>query len=154
MRQAAEHTASKVQASTGCQIELQGDPQLDESSGKWLVAYAASGDNCDAATGMLRNAESSTGFLFYRRPTRAQVNALVARMLYSVESAFVCRFAVTGTPHFIEASGYWAIAYRASGGDCDGAEEELWRQGDELQIHFQRVPDRRELIQGGIPSLP
>lgn len=154
VRAAALRSASSVQASTGCDIIVLGTPGFDPSSGRWLVAYTASGNGCDAADEALRGVGAGAGMLFYRRPTQAQVDGLVAGMIRSVESAFVCRINVTRAPKLQAGSGHWVAAYRASGADCMDAAEELGRQGAPLGIYFQPLLDRRDLIQGGVPQPP
>ncbi|HEX5420657.1 MAG TPA: hypothetical protein VFY39_11720 [Gammaproteobacteria bacterium] len=149
-----EHIAESVQTATGCAVVLLGKPEFDESSGKWLVAYSASGDGCDQAPKLLLDRGEQVHILFYRKRTLSQVNALAARMIRSVESAFACSFTMRGT-RFIETTKKWQIALIASGYDCDAALKELYRQAEPLQVTFSRVPVLdRQLFPRDIPLLP
>jgi hypothetical protein len=155
LQAAIEHMAASVQSATGCEIVLLDKPDFDDSSGKWLVAYSASGEGCDRAPKLLLDSGEQVHILFYRKPTLGQVNALAARMIRSVESAFVCSIATRGT-RFIETTKRWQIALIVSGHDCDAALHELDRQAEPLEISFSRVPtlDRQGPFPRDIPLLP
>ena len=129
-----------------CEMIAHGEPRLDEPSRTWLVAYSASGDDCDAAAQAIQRQGASLGLTFFRRPTLGQARALIAEMKRSAEAAFGCRITLRGDPQFNEISTQWTVAYLAAGTGCEEAAEELRREGAELQIFFMQAPSRQELI--------
>jgi hypothetical protein len=144
--QAAAEIAASVSTSVACAIEVRGTPRFDELANAWLVAYTATGSDCDAAAAQLRQRGQAGAIVFFRRPDAGQVRALIGSMRHSVEPAFGCPISVRGEPRFDEASGYWLVSYVASGAGCDDAAQELERLGAELQIRFMRTLLRVELL--------
>lgn len=130
-----------------CELSVHGEPRFDEFSGKWLVAYMASGaKDCDAAALALQQAGTNLSITFYRRPDREQVEHLVVDLRQSVRAAFGCNISIVGEPQFDETSASWSVTYLAAGAPCDDAAQELSRRGAELQINFLRRASRQDLI--------
>jgi hypothetical protein len=144
--QAAAEIAASVSASVACTIKVLGLPRFDELANAWLVAYTATGAECDAAAAQLRQRTEGRAIVFFRRPDAGQVRALIARTRHSVASAFGCPISLREEPRFDDESGYWLVTYVTSGPGCDDAAQELERLGAELQIRFMRTVPRMELL--------
>ena len=145
-RERAAELLEALEPSYACELTVHGEPQLDAPSRTWLVAYSASGDDCDAAAQVLQDRGAPLALTFFRRPTLGQARALIAQMQRSAEAAFGCRITLRGDPQFNEITTQWTVAYLAAGSGCEEAAEELRREGAELQIFFMQAPSRQDLI--------
>lgn len=139
-----DEIARSVDSAHECSISIHGAPQ--EDVGQWLVAYSASGSDCDEAADELARLGSLVNVVFVRRPNLAQVSALTAQMIRSVASSYSCRVTVRDQPRLDETSSQWVVSYFASGLDCEEASQELRQRGAPLRIAFLWVPDRQDLI--------
>jgi hypothetical protein len=126
-----------------CAVSIHGEPRFDEFAKAWLVAYSASGSDCDEMSASLRSAGAPVEIEFFRRPTAEQLEGLIGKIKRSVAAGYSCRIDVRGPPKLDETTGLWWIQYVAAGSDCPDAEEELGRQGHAAQIAFFRVPGHR-----------
>lgn len=142
-----EDLARVAEAEFDCEISvLQDEPSFDSSARRWLAHYAAAGRECDDAAERLHHQGLANDILFSRRPTLDQLMTIIRPMIRSVESAFLCRITVQGTPDINRVSGRWSVTYLASGDGCDDAAAELQRQGRPLQISFLTRPTNQTLL--------
>lgn len=70
-----------------------------------------------------------------------EVRSLVEEAVVSIETAFDCDLAVSGTPMFRPFWSKWEIAFFAAGEDCDAASAELQRRVEALEIQPYRRPN-------------
>lgn len=142
----AREIAAALEAEQECRFALHGEPRFADLSARWLVGYSAEGEGCDDAAAELQRRGEPAQIAFFRRPTLAQVNALIARMRSSIEHEFGCRILVRGEPRFDQTSTQWSVAYGLSGESCGDAGAELARRGAELAIFFYETRRRQELV--------
>jgi len=135
-QQQASDLVTAVERDFACDITVHGAPRFDASSNTWLVAFSATGDDCEAAAGELASRGRLLGAAFYRRPNAGEINGLAQRITADVSRGFHCSVTVRGEPRFDEQSAYWTVAYSALGSDCRDAEQALRESGRELQIVF------------------
>lgn len=128
-----------VEEAGGCDISLHGAPQLDEVTGRWLVAYSGVGAACDEMGAVLQRQGIPAEIAFFRRPNGDEVKVLINRIRASVRRGFACQIVVNGEPRFDDDSALWTVRYYASGAHCADAGDVLERQGTELRIAFHRV---------------
>jgi hypothetical protein len=138
VRARAEILAAEAQRNLACNLAIHGDPHL-EPDGKWLVAYSAAGEACDAAGDALRARGTALDIVFFRRPNQDEVVVLINRIRGSVSGAFGCRISLRDEPRLDESTSWWTVSYFASGNNCTDATDELSRQGREVMIGFSRV---------------
>jgi len=138
VRVRAESLADEAERNHACDLAIHGDPHL-EPDGKWLVAYSASGEACDAAGDALRARGAALDIVFFRRPNQDEVVELINRIRSAVSGAFGCRISLRGDPQLDESTSWWTVSYFASGNNCGDATDELSRQGREVMIGFSRV---------------
>jgi hypothetical protein len=62
-----------AEAAFGCHITLRGDPQFDEASTQWTVAYFADGSGCEEAAEELRRDGAELQIFFMRTPSRQEL---------------------------------------------------------------------------------
>ena len=135
-----------IEAAFDCEIETHGTPQFDSSANSWLVAFSATGDDCDDAANELAERGKSSGATFYRRPNSSEIRVLSGRIVSDVRNAFHCNVEIRGTPSFNEQSTYWSVSFSALGSDCSQAEIELRRRAREYQIVFLPIRTNRSLL--------
>lgn len=136
-----ERVVAGVDSRFACTLAVPGEPRRDADSGRWLAAFSASGEDCDAAIDALRDAGRPLDVVFFRRPTPAQLKVLVADMVRAVEAATACRITVREDPQLQDGSSRWFLSYRAAGNGCDEAAEALRSRGREYDILFIRMPE-------------
>jgi hypothetical protein len=135
-----------VEPAFECILTVHGRPRFDAFSKTWLVAYSASGPECDDAGRALREHGEPLKVVFFRRPDAAQIRAWLADVRHRVGPAFGCPIVIRGEPTFDEASGFWIVSYSASGAGCQEASEELGRLGAQMQVQFVQTRSRQDLI--------
>jgi hypothetical protein len=147
-RAAADAAAieAAVEPAFECSLAVHGQPRFDEFSATWLVAYSASGRECDAAGDALRERGEPHAIVFFRRPDAGQIRAWLADARHRVGSAFGCPIVIRGEPAYDESSGYWIVSYSATGAGCQEASEELGRLGAQMQVQFVPTLARQDLI--------
>jgi hypothetical protein len=128
-----------VEEAGGCDISLHGGPQLDEVTGRWLVAYSGVGAACDDSGAVLQRQGIPAEIAFFRRPNGDEVKVLINQIRASVRRGFACLLVFNGEPRFDEESALWIVRYYGSGPNCGDASDVLERQGTELRIAFHRV---------------
>lgn len=131
--------AAELERTSDCDLSLHGDPQLDETTQHWLIAYSGTGSSCDEAGAALQREGAELEITFFRRPNADEVKTLIAKMRSSVRKGFACLISFRGEPRFNDESTLWMVTYYASGQQCDDAAEELERQGRELRVLFHRM---------------
>lgn len=132
-------SVAEIEGEFDCDIATHGAPRFDPSSNTWLVAFSATGEECEAASSELVTRGQRQGATFYRRPNAGEIRGLTQRMAVEVSRAFGCQVSVRGKPSFDEQSAYWSVSYTAFGSDCGEAERELGRRGREFQIVFTPI---------------
>lgn len=145
VRARAEVLADEAERGRACDLAIHGDPHL-ESDGKWLVAYSAAGEACDAAGDALRAKGAALDIVFFRRPNQDEAVVLINRIRRSLAGAFGCRISVKDDLKLDESTSWWSVSYVASGTNCGDATGELNHQGREVMISFAPVPGARELL--------
>ena len=130
---------SKIEETAGCDLSLHGEPQLDELTDRWLVAYSGVGTACDDLGAALQSAGIPAEITFFRRPNGDEVMTLAGRMRASVRRGYPCQISFKDAPQFDEESNLWSMRYYASGEQCGDASEELERQGRSFRIAFHRT---------------
>jgi hypothetical protein len=123
----------------GCDLSLHGTPLLDDTTGRWLVAYSGVGALCDDRGEALQRAGVAAEITFFRRPNADEVVALIGTMRAAVRRGYPCQISFRGSPQFDAAADLWAVRYYASGQDCQGASEALERQGRAFGVAFYRT---------------
>jgi len=144
VRARAETLADEAERNRACDLAIHGDPHR-EPDGRWLVAYSASGEACDAAGDALRARGAALDIVFFRRPNRDEVLALINQIRSSVGGAFGCRISIRDEPLLDESTSWWTVAFVAAGNNCGDAADELSRQGREIMIGFARVARSSDL---------
>lgn len=139
-RAAVDEIVQSVEAEFACRMTIHGEPHHEDFSRQWAVAYSASGEDCDEASDELRRHGAELDLLFFRKPNRDQLHALLLGMTSSVGAAFGCRIDIRGEPRLDESTGRWFVSYLASGNTCDAASQELGRRGAELDLVLMRWP--------------
>jgi hypothetical protein len=142
VRARAEALAEEAQRDGACELAIHGEPQHD-TNGTWLVAYSASGNACDAASGALRRRGAALDIVFFRRPNAAEALALANRIRTSIGSAFGCRIGLNDDLELDERTSWWSVTYVMTGPNCGDAMGELSRQGREAMISFVLVSRAR-----------
>jgi hypothetical protein len=127
-----------LEETAGCDISLHGTPRLDETTGRWLVAYSGVGAACDDRGEALQRAGLPAEITFFRRPNANEVVALIGNMRASVRRGYPCQISFRGEPQFDADADVWAVRYYASGQECQGATEALERQGRAFGVAFYR----------------
>jgi hypothetical protein len=128
-----------VEEAGGCDISLHGAPQLDEVTGRWLVAYSGVGTACDDRGAVLQRQGIPAEITFFRRPNGDEVKVLINRIRASVRKGFACQIVFNGEPRFDDASALWTVRYYGSGEHCADASDALERQGTAFRIAFHRI---------------
>lgn len=131
--------AAELERTGDCNLALHGDPQLDETTQRWLIAYSGTGLGCDDAGAALQREGADIDVTFFRRPNADEIKTLIARMRASVRKGFACLISFRGEPRFNDESSLWLVTYYTSGQQCSDAAEELERQGRELRVLFNRI---------------
>jgi hypothetical protein len=139
---------AEVGAELECGFAVTGTPRFDEAGNVWLIGFTAAGPDCDNAAAALIARGREMGAVFFRRPDKDQLKAVLADIRRTLRRGFSCPISVRGEPA-IDSSGYWVVNFVGSGGDCTDATAELGRLGEGLQIRFVRTytaQDARELL--------
>jgi hypothetical protein len=134
----AQALVAALEQADQCDLSLHGTAQLDEPTGRWLIAYSGAGTACDDASAALQQQGIPADIAFFRRPNADEVKVLIGRMRASVRRGFDCLISFNGEPRFDDESTVWAMRYYTSGHQCDDAAEELERQGREYSVSFRR----------------
>jgi len=137
--QSAKEIISTLEDPAQCDLSLHGEPQLDDLTERWLIAYSGVGPACDDASARLQRVGMEANIAFYRRPNFSEVKLLIGQMRASVRRGFDCLISFRGEPEFDDDSSRWSVRYYTSGYQCAEAGEELERKGRELRVSFQRV---------------
>src|SRR6186997_217476 len=137
--QSATEIVATLEDPAQCDLSLHGEPQLDELTERWLIAYSGVGPACDDASARLQRVGIEASIAFYRRPNFNEVKLLIGQMRASVRRGFDCLISFRGEPQFDDESSRWSVRYYTSGYQCTEAGEELERKGRELRVSFQRV---------------
>ena len=139
----------EVRAELDCAIAVTGTPRFDETANAWLIGFTAAGTDCDEAASALIARGKEMGAVFFRRPDKDQLKAVLTDIRRTLRRGFSCPISIRGDPQVEESSGYWVVNIVGSGGDCTDATAELGRLGEGLQIRFVRTytaQDARELL--------
>ena len=137
--QSATEIVATLEDPAQCDLSLHGEPQLDELTERWLIAYSGVGPACDDASARLQRVGIEASIAFYRRPNFNEVKLLIGQMRASVRRGFDCLISFRGDPQFDDESSRWRVRYYTSGYQCSEAGEELERKGREFRVSFQRV---------------
>ncbi len=62
-----------AEAAFGCRITLRGDPQFNELTTQWTVAYLAAGSGCEEAAEELRREGAELQIFFMQAPSRQEL---------------------------------------------------------------------------------
>ena len=132
----AQQTVSAAESEWDCDIRLIGDPEIESFSGKWLVNFMATGEECDAASALMVGRQTQTDVQFVRRPNIDQAIVIARQIVRNVRLSFGCQIFMKGNPRLQESSGRWLVEFTSTGRNCTDAREVLRRRGNDLGVWF------------------
>jgi hypothetical protein len=135
---------AELEADSGCEIELHGEPRFESLSQRWFAPYSITGTDCDRTVDVFVERGRAMDVDFARRPNVGEVKALVGRMLRQVRAAG-CRVSLTGEPHRAKGSIVYYVGYQLAGTGCSWVPEHLRTRGREYDIVFNQPMNRQPL---------
>ena len=132
----AQQTVSAAESEWDCDIRLIGDPEAEPLSGRWLVNFMATGEECDGASATMANQQIHADVQFMRRPNIDQATVIARQIVRTVSLSFDCQILMTGSPRLQESSGRWLVEFTSTGRNCTDAREVLRRRGNDLGVWF------------------